>query len=100
MSDEPIVKKLLDASSGESSEFIFRYPGLTAKWVITGTASAPIKIFEIRGYSEVDVLYKAQCSNWGTASVALHLKSTHADDSFSDSGVSFSSNLVRQASII
>lgn len=100
MSAQPLTTKLLDATSGESSEFVMRHTGLTGKWVITGTASAAIKIFEIRGNSEKDVLYKAVCSSWNGASVALHLKSSHADDSFSDSGVSFSSNLVRQADII
>ncbi len=85
--------KRLDATSGESAEFYFKDSlSLRAKFVITGTANAAIKIFEVREPRSEKLLYKASCSNWNGATVALHLKTDHADDIFSSSAVVFSKN--------
>ena len=87
------VFKRLDAASGESAEFNFKDNlSLLGKFIITGTASAAIKIFEAREERGVNSLFKASCSNWNGATVALHLKTTHADDAFSTSAVVFSEN--------
>jgi hypothetical protein len=87
------ITKRLDATSGESAEFEFKDDlSVKGKFVITGTAGANIKIFEIREERAEKLLYKALCSNWNGATVALHLKTDHTDDSFSATGVVFSDN--------
>lgn len=85
------VFKRLDAASGESAEFNFKDNlSLIGKFVITGTASANIKIFEAREERGVNSIFKASCLDWNNATVALHLKTTDADDAFSTSAVVFS----------
>ncbi len=87
------VFKRLDAASGESAEFNFKdNQTLVGKFVITGTAGANIKIFEAREERGVNTLFKARCTSWNGATVALHLKTTHADDDFDASAVVFSEN--------
>lgn len=94
------VFKRLDAASGQSAEFNFKdNQTLIAKFVITGTAGSNIKIFEAREERGLNSLFKASCSNWNGATVALHLKTTHADDVFSTSAVVFSEDSAMSSDI-
>jgi len=94
------VFKRLDAASGESAEFNFKdNQTLLGKFIITGTASSNIKIFEAREERGNNSIFKAFCSNWNGATVSLHLKTTHADDAFSNSAVVFSENSAMSSDI-
>lgn len=87
------VFKRLDATSGASAEFNLRSnASLIGKFVITGTAGAAIKIFEVKSERGEYSFFKVSCSNWSGATVALQLKTGHADDAFTTSGVVFSEN--------
>jgi hypothetical protein len=78
-----IVTKILDGQK------------LTAKLTISGSPSANIKAFLIEEESGAKVL-KISCSNWNSASVALKAKTNHSDDSFSETGVTYTENLLEQ----
>jgi hypothetical protein len=85
--------KILDAASGESSEFRFADNSLTYKLVIVGTAGANIKAFTQEKDKETNGFFiKIKCSNWNGASISLHSKTAHEDDDFSSTGDEFVEN--------
>tara|TARA_R110000851_G_scaffold303329_1_gene460868 strand:- start:753 stop:1049 length:297 start_codon:yes stop_codon:yes gene_type:complete len=84
------VSRVLNAVSGSGDEFIFKDDGsVLGKFVITNTATAVIKIFEVREKRADNCLYKAVCSDWNGATATLHLKTGHVDDSFSATSLKF-----------
>jgi hypothetical protein len=96
------IFKRLDASSGEGSVYYFNdNKRIEAKWVITGTPSAPIKIFELREERQKFSLYKANCSNWNGASVSLQIKmlDDESEDTFSDTGIILTDNIALSSEI-
>lgn len=89
------ITKILDATSGDSSEFSLQEQKLMGKLTISGSPSANIKAFLIIEDSGAKVL-KILCSNWNSASVALKAKTSHSEDSFSETGVVYTENLLEQ----
>ena len=89
------VTKILDANTGDSLEFILNSQLLLGKLSISGSPSANIKVFVI----EEDVgikLLKISCSSWNGASLIFKAKTSHPDDSFSETRVVYTENCMEQ----
>lgn len=95
--------KILDATSGNSQEFydnLFNSSlpniksNLTYRLTIVGTPLANVKAFITAGHSYVSqseqkilaLTIKVSCSNWNGASVKIQGKTSHVDDTFTDTG--------------
>lgn len=89
------ITKILDAANGDSSEFSLQEQKLSGKLTISGSPSANIKAFLIEEDSGAKVL-KISCSAWNGATVVLKAKTNHSDDSFTETGVTYSENLLEQ----
>lgn len=89
------VNKILDANSGNSSEFLLNEQKLIGKLSISGSPSANIKVFTIEEPAGVKAI-KVSCSSWNGASLVFKVKTSHSDDSFTETGVVYTQNVIEQ----
>ena len=87
------LQKILDATSGYSSEFQLRDNRLTFRLKIEGTPNSNIKAFisdKFNNSDPIEAFYlKVFCSDWNGAKVTVEVKTNHPEDQFSSCGDQF-----------
>ena len=92
------VTKILDSTSGDSLEFVLQQNILLGRLSISGSPAANIKVFIIEEESGAKML-KISCPSWNGASAILKAKTSNIDDSFTETGIIYSENLLEQIEI-
>ena len=88
--------KVLDAITGESAEFKSLNNLLTYKLVFTADSTANVKAFVKEQSPNSGIFYlKISSSDWGSGSISLKSKTDHVDDTFTDTGETFTEDKLK-----